>query len=134
MPNKQEILHLEYEFWDAFQKNDAATAARLTDEQCVLTGAQGAAMIHPADFAPMMQQPQYVLLSYQFDESSIQFLPLGDDEAVIAYRVTEDLTVEGEPVTLEAFDSSLWRRREGRWVCSLHTESIAGDPFGRDRK
>jgi hypothetical protein len=22
---------------------------------------------------------------------------------------------------------------EGQWVCAVHTEAIAGDPFGRDR-
>jgi hypothetical protein len=25
-------------------------------------------------------------------------------------------------------------RRGGRWVCALHTEAIAGDPYGRDRR
>jgi hypothetical protein len=24
-------------------------------------------------------------------------------------------------------------RRNGQWVCALHTESMLGDPFGRDR-
>jgi len=24
-------------------------------------------------------------------------------------------------------------RRDGRWRCVLHTEALAGDPFGRDR-
>jgi hypothetical protein len=24
--------------------------------------------------------------------------------------------------------------RNGRWLCALHTQSIAGDPFGRDRQ
>ena len=24
-------------------------------------------------------------------------------------------------------------RRNGKWLCALHTESVAGDPFGRDR-
>jgi hypothetical protein len=48
--------------------------------------------------------------------------------------VREQLTVDGNPLTLEAADASTWVRRDGRWVCALHTESIAGDPFGRDRQ
>ena len=54
--------------------------------------------------------------------------------AVIAYKVIEDLLVDGAPLTLEASDASTWVRQDGRWLCALHTESVAGDPFGRDRK
>jgi len=57
-----------------------------------------------------------------------------DDVAVVAYKVREQLTVDGKPLTLDAADASTWVRRDGRWLCALHTESIAGDPFGRDRR
>jgi hypothetical protein len=56
-----------------------------------------------------------------------------DDVVVLAYRVREKVDVEGEPVALEAADSTTWVRRDGRWLCALHTESLLGDPFGRDR-
>ena len=36
-------------------------------------------------------------------------------------------------MALDAADSSTWVRRDGRWLCAMHTEAIAGDPFGRDR-
>jgi hypothetical protein len=58
---------------------------------------------------------------------------LQDDIAIVAYQVHEELTVDGKPVTLDA-DSSIWVRRNGRWLCALHTEAILGDPFGRDRQ
>ena len=54
--------------------------------------------------------------------------------AVVAYKVTERVVVDGRQLTLEANDASVWVQRDGEWACSLHTESIAGDPFGRDRK
>jgi hypothetical protein len=66
------------------------------------------------------------------DDAQIRLL--SDDVAVLAYKVRENLTVDGEPVTLEAADASTWIRRDGRWRCALHTESIVGDPFGRDRQ
>ena len=56
-----------------------------------------------------------------------------DDVATVAYKVREKLTVDGKPLTLDAADASVWVRRGGNWVCALHTESVAGDPFGRDR-
>ncbi|MND03478.1 hypothetical protein D3C83_233120 [compost metagenome] len=58
---------------------------------------------------------------------------LRDDVAVVAYKAHEKLTVEGKPVTLDVTDSSTWIKRDNRWVCALHSESILGDPFGRDR-
>ena len=59
---------------------------------------------------------------------------LNDDVAIVPYKVHEELTVDGEPVSIDAADACTWVRRNGRWLCALHTESIAGDPFGRDRK
>ena len=29
---------------------------------------------------------------------------------------------------------SVWVRSGGQWRCAMHTESLAGDPCGRDRK
>jgi hypothetical protein len=59
---------------------------------------------------------------------------LRDNVAIVAYRVTEELTVECTPVTVHAADTSTWVRRNGGWRCALHTEAIASDPAGRDRK
>jgi hypothetical protein len=58
---------------------------------------------------------------------------LSDDVAIVAYTVHEDLTVEGKPVSLDAAESSTWVRRDGNWLCAMHTEALTGDPFGRDR-
>ncbi len=44
-----------------------------------------------------------------------------------------ELKVDGEPVAFDAADTSTWVRRDGRWLCALHMESVAGDPFGRGR-
>jgi hypothetical protein len=54
--------------------------------------------------------------------------------AVVAYQVREELDVEGRKLTLNAADSSTWVHRGGRWVCAAHTESVLGDPFGRDHQ
>jgi hypothetical protein len=48
--------------------------------------------------------------------------------------VTENLTVEGQKLTLTCNDASTWVRKNGEWKCSLHAEAVSGDPFGRDRK
>jgi hypothetical protein len=70
---------------------------------------------------------------HDYTLSDVQVRQLTDDVAVIAYKVRERMTVEGKPLTLEAADASTWIRKNGRWLCALHTESILGDAFGRDR-
>jgi hypothetical protein len=36
--------------------------------------------------------------------------------------------LDGEPVSIDAADPSAWVRRDGRWLCALHTGSITSDP------
>lgn len=81
----------------------------------------------------MMKNAPYSLDEFAVDDD-VQVRLLGKDVAIVAYKVREKLTVEGKPITLEAAEASTWVRRDGRWVCALHTESLTGDPFGRDRR
>jgi hypothetical protein len=129
---EQELLRLEERFWRAIQERDADTAMWLTDESCILTGAQGVGRVPRSAFKAMMKSAQYTLNDFQLNDP--QVLQIGDDVAILAYNVHEELTVDGESVTLDAADASTWVRRDGGWVCALHTESILGDPFGRDRR
>jgi hypothetical protein len=69
----------------------------------------------------------------KFDLKDVQVQKLSDDVAVVAYNVREELTVDDEPMVIEAADASTWVRHNGDWQCALHTESLIGDPFGRDR-
>ena len=129
---EQEIVELERKYWEALRNKDLATARRLTDDPSIVTGPQGIASLNPAQFAQMFKSDQWTLNDFQLED--IEARAITDDVAVIGYKVTEQMTVEGKPVTLKAADASTWVRRDGRWVCALHTESILGDPFGRDRK
>jgi uncharacterized protein (TIGR02246 family) len=128
----QEILDLENQYWSAIRDGDTEAAARLTDDPCIVTGAQGAASISRDQFAGMLDSPNWTVHEYEIHDPVVQ--QLSDDVAVIAYRVTEKMTVENKPVTLEAADASTWVRRDGNWLCALHTESILGDAFGRDKR
>jgi hypothetical protein len=130
----EELLGLEREFWNAMKAKDAAAAQRMTDDQCIVVGAQGVSAIDRATMGKMTTEGTWELKHYDFDEKSAQVRLINDDVAVVAYQVDERLIVDGKPLTLKANDSSVWVRRDGNWVCALHTESLAGDPFGRDKK
>lgn len=130
---EQEIFDLEKRYWQAMIDNDTATIMSLTDDPCIVTGAQGIAKFNKKDFLAMMNGPHtYKLQNFEFKKGH-QITVLDDDTAVIAYQVKESLNVLGKPINLDLAESSTWRRRNGEWVCCLHTEAISGDPFGRDR-
>jgi hypothetical protein len=54
--------------------------------------------------------------------------------AIVAYTVKERVVVDDETIPIEAHDASVWVRVDGAWRCALHTESLAGDSYGRDRR
>ncbi len=132
MGDEKQIIELEHQFWQALKDQDVEAAQRLTDETCLVTGAQGVMSINREQLAQMMHSGGYTMNGFQVEDPQVRMV--GDDVAIVAYKVREDLTVEGKPVTLEAADASTWIRRDGQWLCALHTESIKGDPFGRDRR
>lgn len=131
-PNQQELLALETQYWQAIKDRDAQTAMKLSDDPCILTGAQGFGSFTPEQLAAMMPEARYELRDFQIDPGAEVKL-ISPDVAVVAYKVHEDLIVEGEPLSLDAAESSTWVKRGSQWRCALHTEALLGDPFGRDR-
>ena len=128
---RDEIMGFEKAFWDAMKNKDTDAAARMTAKQCIVTGATGVGVIDPSMMAQMLAAGTWALNDYTFDDVSVQ--EIGNDTVIVAYKATEQLTVDGAPLSMTAYDASVWHREDGRWTCSLHTESPAGDPFGRSR-
>jgi uncharacterized protein (TIGR02246 family) len=127
----QELRTVEQRYWDAVQRKDADEAIELSDDACIVVGAQGVGSIDREQLGKMLQQASYELTHYSFDDKQFQVRQIADDVAVVAYAVHEDLVVDGKPESLEAYDASVWVKRDGKWRCALHTESLRGDPFGR---
>jgi hypothetical protein len=105
----QELLALEKQYWDAIRNKGE---------------------IDKKTLAGMVENAPYELKKFRFGED-VHVRRLAEDVAIIAYKVSEEMFVDGKPATLEAFDSSVWVRRNGSWVCAAHTETLAGDPYGR---
>ena len=129
-----ELLEQERRFWNAMKEKDAGAAGRMTDDGCIIVGAQGVSAIDRQTMEKLTDEGQWELEEYTFDDETAQVRFIHDDVAIVAYKVNERVAVDGETLDLEANDSSVWVRRDGKWLCAMHTESIAGDPFGRDRQ
>jgi uncharacterized protein (TIGR02246 family) len=127
-----ELRNLETRYWQAIKEKDVDTMLGLTEFPCLVTGATGIGLIDREAFVKMMKDPSCTL--YNFEVKNAEVRALRDDVACVAYEVHQDLSVDGKKMSMEASDSSVWVRRNGRWLCALHTEALRGDPYGRDRK
>ena len=98
-----------------------------------IVGASGVSTVDPRQMSKLLEMATYRIKDYRFDPQTTRITRLCDDTVAITYGVHEDLEVDGKPVSFDAFDASVWQQTDTGWTCVLHTESIAGDAFGRDR-
>src|SRR5436190_4997667 len=103
---QKELLDLENQFWQCMRDKNVAKALEMTNDPCIVTGAQGVAQIDKKSFAKMMETGSWIL--HEFDIHDAQVLQLSDDVAIVGYKVREKLTVDGKPLTMVAADASTW--------------------------
>jgi Domain of unknown function (DUF4440) len=123
---EQELVALEKRYWRAIEENDIETAVGLTDFPCIVAGSGGVRRVDEPTYREMMASPAYQVKQFTM-KGEVQARMLSEDIGFVAYEIHEELSVHGNSVSVDATDSSTWVRRDGRWRCALHTESIAGD-------
>ncbi len=131
MELKDKLLELENRFWQAIQDKDIETATGLTDFPCLIAGAQGVMSVSKEQFEGMMKSENYTLERFELKDAEVR--PLAEGVAALVYTVKEKLTVDGKAIDLDASESSVWIQRDGEWRCGLHSESLLGDSYGRDK-
>ncbi|WP_148203010.1 nuclear transport factor 2 family protein [Thiobacillus denitrificans] len=129
----RQVIELERGYWQALKDKDIDAVLSMTDDPCIVSGAQGVAEIDHKTFEQMMRSAPWTIDAFSLGDD-VHVRMLSEDVAVVAYKVHEELSVEGKPLTLDAADSSTWVRRGGRWLCAAHSEALAGDAYGRDRR
>ena len=111
------LLGLETRYWEALKDKDVQTAVELTADPCVIVGAQGVGRVDRSMYENMMSESSWTIEGFKIGDD-VQVEMLGRNTAIVAYTVHEDLTVDGEPVSLDAADSSTWVRSDGSWKCA----------------
>src|SRR5262245_24197666 len=97
---EKELIDLERQYWQAIKDNDIDAAMRLSDDPCIVAGASGVGSLDRNALQGMMKAATYKLRSFELKEPQVRVL--GDDVAIVAYKVHEELTVDGKPVSLDA--------------------------------
>ncbi|HEV8548007.1 MAG TPA: nuclear transport factor 2 family protein [Polyangiaceae bacterium] len=129
---EKEVLELERQYWQAMQDRNLDAALKLTEFPGIVAGPSGVMRIERADFEKMMKSATYRIRKVELDPNA-QVRLLRDDVAVVAYKASEEVVVDGKKMTVDVVDSSTWIKRGGQWLCAMHSEAISGDPWGRDR-
>ena len=128
LPTKEEILALETSYWEAMKRKDGARAAQLSGKSALVTGANGVMTIAKEKMGQMTEEGKWTLESYNFDK--VEVVAPAADVAIIAYTVTQNVTMDGKPQTMRAADSSTWIRGADGWECHAHSETFLKDGKG----
>ncbi|MGV3491328.1 MAG: nuclear transport factor 2 family protein [Devosia sp.] len=124
-PSKDDIINLEKSYWDAMKRKDGSRSAELSGSTSLVTGAQGVTSIPKAKMGQMTEDGDWTLDSYRFDD--VEVVTPTPDVAIIAYTVTQKVTMQGKPQELRAADSSTWIRGDKGWECHAHSETFLKD-------
>ena len=73
---EQQLLAREKSYWNAIMSKDTATAERLSDDPCLVVGAQGVGELGHGALRKMLEGATYELNSYALDDVHFRVTPL----------------------------------------------------------
>jgi hypothetical protein len=124
-PTKAEVIDLEKSYWDAMKKKDGHHTAKLSADPSLVTGARGVLRIAKAKMGAMTEEGNWSLEKYAFEE--VEVTVPRPDIAIIAYKVRQTCTMDGEQFEIHAADQSTWLRGPDGWECHAHSETVLDD-------
>lgn len=118
-----DLINLETRFWQAIVDEDADTATALLDEPALMVSTHGAMKFDREDYRRMAEQGPMVVKSFQLSNMEVTFP--SEDTAILTYRVRQSIVRRdnAEQVDQDMADSSVWTRKNGQWLCAIHTET-----------
>ena len=124
MPNPQDILDLEHRYWETMAAGEHGKSAELLADEAVVVGSMGAHAFRKADYEAMSQQSGWAITSYDLSDEKVTFPT--ENCAVVTYKVKQEAEHKGKPMSMEAWNSTVWVKDGGDWKCVAHSESPAG--------
>ncbi len=116
---EQQIVAKERDGLDALKAGNVEQFGNLTADDAVLVDAHG-----PATKAQVLQNVAgFTLTDYSMDD--VRFVPLSAKSGLITYKITEKGVSHGKEFAAQAYVSSIWAEREGKWLCLFSQETAA---------
>lgn len=119
----EDLIALEKRFWQSLVDEDTDTALSMLDEPALMVSAYGPMQFDHATYRRMAEQGEVVVKSFELSDMKVVFPK--EDTAVLTYRVKQALSERGkaDETEQEMADSSVWIRKNGQWLCAIHTET-----------
>jgi Domain of unknown function (DUF4440) len=119
---KQQIVAKEREGLDGLKTGNVEIFANLTAEEAVFVDAAGLA----TKAEVMKNVAGFTLTDYSMEE--VRFVPLSTESGLISYKIHEKGVSHGHEFAAQAYVSSIWAQRAGKWVCLFSQETAAKMP------
>lgn len=118
-----DVIALENRFWQSLVDEDTDTALSLLDEPALMVSPHGTVQFDHQQYRQMAEQGSLVVKAFELSDVSVVFPR--DDTAVVTYKVKQTLAPRGKSNVMEQqmADSSVWTRKDGQWLCAMHTET-----------
>lgn len=119
----KDLIALETRFWQSMVDEDTDAALALLDEPALMVSAHGAMKFDHAAYRQMAEKGSMVIKSFELSDMNVVFPT--DDMAVLTYHAKQALAQRGKSgeTRQEMADSSVWTRKDGQWLCVMHTET-----------
>lgn len=104
---------------DALKTGDLTVFGASTADDAIFVDAHG-----PATKAEVMEHTAEFRL-HDYTMADVKFIPLSADSGLIVYTLTESGASHGKDFTARVHVSSLWLKRDGKWLCEFSQETGA---------
>lgn len=117
----KDLIALEQRFWQTMVTGETDVALDMLAEPAGMVSSHGAMQFDHAGYRKMAENDDYKLVSYELSDFDV-LRPSGD-VAIVTYQVVQTTKIKDHNESARMCDSSTWVRRDGKWICALHTET-----------
>ena len=117
---KEDIVAVEKGSWKAWANHDAKAYADTITDDATLVTADGDVKTGKEILDSVTSHTCDVK---GFDLADTKLRQLSPDTAILTYKLTQDITCEGQKAPTKVFATSIYVRQEGKWRSALYQET-----------
>jgi len=113
------LIANEHRINEAVAKGDKAAFSALVSSDSAMADESG--YMTTADFLPVFDTVK--VSSWKMSDEKVHWA--GPNAAVVTYVWTGKGTFQGQPIPDKTYSSTVWTKKDGKWVAIYHQESAA---------
>jgi uncharacterized protein (TIGR02246 family) len=125
---KDAVTSIEKSLWKAWKNNDTAVFQQHLADDAVGVGPQGVISGKEQLVREMTAEPCDVR-DFSFSDWNVH--QISEDAVLVTYKAKQDATCGGTQIPSEVVASSIYVKKDGRWLAYSHQETPLMDPSTR---